>query len=215
MVSLSAVELCLANAERLLADASKVTNPTAAALAELSIEEAGKAWMLYFRMLFQGRKPRHVPRVPPKDRKAGEDYLDRHETYLRALDKQIFDGFQFHKVKLRFITFLLGYIEVSLPVLGVRGRLVPLAQAIHGPAFNVNGDTAAPDLESVRRLINAFRLENFTELDKVKHRGLYINLSRSGDLISPEVEVFPTPLLGALAGFLIQTLKGDLLALSR
>jgi HEPN superfamily AbiV-like protein len=215
MVSLTAVEVCVSNAERLLNDASKVSPPSSAALAELSIEEAGKAWMLYFRLLFQGRQTKFAPRLSSKERAPVEEYLDAHADYLRKLDQEILEGFRWHRVKLRFLSFLLGYVEIALPLLARKGRLVPLAEAIHGPAFNVKDRPNAANVDGVRDLIHAFRLESLTELSAVKERGLYVNLSRTGDLVSPDVEMLPAPLLMALAAFLILTLKGDLLALSR
>lgn len=215
IVSLTAVEVCVSNAERLLVDASKVSQPTSGALAELSIEEIGKAWMLYFRLLFQGRRTKLLPRLSAGERKTIGTYLESHAAYLGRLDKEILDGFKWHRVKLRFLSFLLGYIEVALPVLANKGRLAPLAEVIHGPAFNVQKEAEAVDIEGIRNLIRAFRLERLTELAEVKERGLYVNLSRAGDLVSPDVELLPVPLLMTLAAFLIQTLKGDLLALSR
>jgi AbiV len=214
-VSLTAVEICVANAERLLNDASKVSPPTTAALAELSIEEIGKAWMLYFRMLFQGRSSRFAPRLSARESEVVEAYLETHADYLRKLDKEILEGFRWHRVKLRFLSFLLGYLEVALPLLAKKGRLVPFAEAIHGPAFNVKEAATNLNLEGTRNLLKAFRLESLTELGEVKERGLYVNLSRAGDLVAPEIELLPAPLLMALAAFLIVTLKGDLLAMSK
>lgn len=214
-VSLTAVEVCVANAERLLLDASKVSPPSAAALAELSIEEIGKAWMLYFRMLFQGRRVRFAPKLSAKERAPVAAYLEAHAAYLRKLDSEILDGFRWHKVKLRFLSFLLGYVELALPILATKKRLIPLAEAIHGPAFNVRDGVAEVDLEGTRSLLKAFRLGSLTELGEVKERGLYVNLAKSGDLVSPAIEVFPGLLLMNLSAFLILTLKGDLLALSK
>jgi hypothetical protein len=213
-VSLTAVEVCVTNAERLLGDASKVSPSTAAALAELSIEESGKAWMLYFRLLFQGRKTKFTPRISARESRPVEAYLEAHSDYLKKLDREILDGFKWHRVKLKFLSFLLGYLDVALPLLLGKGRLLPLAEAIHGPAFNVRDETSVESIKEIQQLIKAFHLENFTELGAVKERGLYVNLSRTGDLVSPEIEVLPVPLLMTLAAFLIQTLKADLLALS-
>jgi hypothetical protein len=216
MVSLSAVELCVHNAERLLLDATKTSPPTAAALAELSLEEAAKGWMLYFRLIFQGRKSRVRIRMSPKESKVAVDFLDSKAVYLEGLDGEIFLAFKWHKVKLRFLAFLLEYLELALPVLVKRARTLKITQELHGPAFAVNEAFGTPDLEVMLRLIRSFRRDHLTELGEVKERGLYVNLSNSGvDLISPEIQPSAAPLLGSLAEFLIVALKGNLVLLTK
>jgi hypothetical protein len=215
MVSLSAVELCVGNAERLLIDSTKTTSPTAAALAELSIEEASKAWMLYFRTLFQGRTARHLPRLSRAEAQPIADYFVQHADYLAHLDREILDAFRFHKVKLRFLSFLLGYVKLALPVLSKKGRLTRLAQEVHGPAFNIQEQGVGANTDGMLKLIDAFRLESLTELHAIKERGFYVDFTKSGDLVSPDIEPLSAPLLGALAAFLITMLKGDLVLLTK
>ena len=183
VVSLSAVELCVLNAERLLVDATKVSPPTSAALAELSIEEAAKGWMLCFRLLAQGRCTRIRMRVTAKELKGASEYLGKQLEYLRGLDGEIIDAFKFHKVKLRFTAFLLQYLELALPVLAKKGGMLEAAQALQGPAFNVE-TLGAADLEGIMKLIRSFRKEQLTELEATKQRGLYVNLTNFREELS-------------------------------
>lgn len=214
VVSLSAVELCVLNAERLLVDATKVSLPTSAALAELSIEEAAKGWMLYFRLLAQGRRTRIRIGVTSRELKAASDFLESRADYLRGLDGEIIDAFKFHKVKLRFAAFLLQYLELALPSLAKEGGLLKAAQALHGPAFNVE-TLGTDDLDGIMKLLRSFRKGQLTELDSIKQRGLYVNLADSRDLVSPDLEPLSAQLLLALSAFLIVALKGDLLLLTK
>ena len=192
---LSASEICVLNAERLLEDATRVSPPTSAALAELSIEEAANGWMLYFRILFQGRKTRFKVHLSPRKKRAIDRYLEKNPPYLSNLDSEIQDAFRHHKVKLRFLTFLLGYVKCALPLMASeRKSLVALAKEVHGPAFNVRETDQPPDLSGVFQLIKAFRLERLPELDSVKQRGFYVRFTKSGDLTSPSIEPFPNAL---------------------
>ena len=215
LVSLSAVEVCLLNAERLLLDATKTSGPTAAALAELSVEEAAKAWMLYFRLLFQGRRPRFSPRLSRTGNAEIDEFLESQASYLRGLDNEIAAAFRFHKVKLRFLSFLLLYVEKVLPVLGKKGNLKRLAEEIHGPTIRISESAGGLNTENALRLLKAFRLERLTELDAVKQRGFYVGLTKRGDLVSPDIDPVPSQLLLQLGAFLILTLKGDLIALTK
>jgi AbiV family abortive infection protein len=215
-VTLSAVELCVQNAERLLLDAAKATPPTAAALAELSIEESAKAWMLFFRLLFQGRRSKAHIRLTSKEMKKAYQFLESKAEYLRGLDDEILLAFERHKVKLRFLAFLLEYIELALPVLSTKERALRIAQELHGPTFDASQIVSPPDVDGALRLLRSFRRDYLTELGEVKEHGLYVNLSETrGDLISPDVQSLPTGLLAALAGFLIVTLKGDLVLITK
>jgi hypothetical protein len=203
------------NAERLLLDATKTSGPTSAALAELSIEEAAKGWMLYFRLLFQGRKTKFSPRIPLKEWKAIEKYLDSRESYLRQLDGEIAAAFRSHIVKLRFLSFLLGYLKIALPVAAKRGRFARLAQEVHGPAIHIREEEGGVNVEGALKLIDAFNLESLNELDAVKQRGFYVGLTQRGDLVSPDIDPVPSRLLVELGAFLIVMLKGDLLILTK
>ena len=215
MVSLTAVQVCVQNAERLLEDATKTSGPTASALAELSIEESAKAWMLYFRLLFQGRGPRIRARIPRKKLLRVGEYLQQHRDYLSRLDREIAAAFRYHKVKLKFLAFLLGYLEVALPIFEEAERFKGIAEALHGPAFNVKELGVGVNVERLGKLLGSFRKEGLTALDQVKLRGFYVNMSEKGDLVSPSIEAFEPAPLGALAGFLVVSLKGELLLLTK
>ncbi len=214
-VSLSAVELCVENAERLLLDATKTSPPTSAALAELSIEEAAKGWMLYLRLIAQGRKVPHLPRISRAVSKALKRTLEENFDDLAHLDERIWEAFRDHRVKLRFLGVLLQFVSAGLPLLAKQDDVVRLTQDIQGPAFNPKEADPSKEIDAIKTLLSSFRVDGLTYLDLVKKRGFYVNLSEKGDLVSPSIESFPTRLLAELSAFLILTLKGDLLLVTR
>jgi hypothetical protein len=213
-VSFSAVQICIENAERLLVDATKTSPPTSAALAELSIEESSKAWMLFFRFMAQGRSVRNLPRVPTTGRKAMEGVIASNLRDFQNLDARILEAFRGHRVKLRFLGVLLQLLEISLPLLSRTDELARIGQDIQGPAINVREVDPAKEIESISQLISSFRLDGLTDLDSVKKRGFYVNITDKGDLISPSIYSLPTRLLIELAAFLIVALKANLLIVS-
>jgi hypothetical protein len=171
--------------------------------------------MLYFRLLLQGRRPRFSPRLSRSDRAELDEFLESYSSYLKGLDNEIAAAFRFHKVKLQFLSFLLRYVEKALPVLGKKGNLKQLAEEVHGPAIRISESTGGMNTENALRLLKAFRLERLTELDAVKQRGFYVGLTKRGDLVSPDIDPVPSQLLLQLGAFLILTLKGDLIALTK
>lgn len=214
-MSLSAVEVCLSNAQRLLLDATKTSGPTSAALAELSIEEAGKAWMLYFQLLFQGRRTKFAPRIASEEMAAIQKYFDQYEDYLKKFDDEIVAAFQSHKVKLQFLSFLLGYVEIVLPIIAKNGRVKKLAEEIYGTAINLGPYDMNTNVNGTLELIRTFNWKRLTELETIKQRGFYVNLSKRGDIVSPDIDPVPSKLLISLAALLIVMLKGDLIALTK
>lgn len=214
-VSFTAVEVCVENAERLLVDATKTSTPTAAALAELSIEEAAKGWMLFLRLQAQGRAVRNLPRIPKSVSKALEQAAQDSLDDLAHLDDRILEAFRDHRVKLRFLSLLLKFVSAGLPMLSKKEDMVRISQDIQGPAFNLQAIDPSREIESIELLLGSFKLEGLTNLDTIKKRGFYVNISERWDLVSPSIESFPTRLLLELAAFLIISLRGDLLLLTR
>lgn len=214
-VTLSAIEVCISNAERLLMDASKTSPPTAAALAELSIEEACKAWLLYLRLTFQGRRPKTNLRFKRKAELQLGQYIEANDEYLRDLDKEIAGAFKRHGFKLRFLQFLFGYLKIAVPAAKESKQLHRVPELLHRGLFDVKEAEMVPQMENVEQLLSMFRPENFERLVDLKERGFYVNLTNSGDLVSPEVESHPVVALEELAGLLIGTLKGELILLTR
>jgi AbiV family abortive infection protein len=209
------VEVCVENAERLLIDATKTSTPTAVALAELSIEEAAKGWMLYFRFMAQGRTVRNLPRISPRMRRAMEESAEATLRDFGSLDERIWEAFHSHRVKLRFLQFLLSQIKVSLPLLNQSDAVLRLRQDLSGPAFNIQEIDSAKEIEQIEHLISSFKLEGISDLDAMKKRGFYVNISEKGDLVSPSIHALPARLLLELAAFLIVSLKGNLILVSR
>ncbi|MDG6912435.1 MAG: hypothetical protein JRN35_05070 [Nitrososphaerota archaeon] len=215
-VSLTAIEVCISNAERLLQDAAKTSVPTSAALAELSIEEAAKAWMLYFRIRFQGKSLSVHPVLSETERRRIEKCVKDLAPSAEEFDAEVIASFRSHKVKLKFLGSLLRYVVVAMPMMAKQKKaLERLARRVHGEAFNLPIDQWPAVSSQLLELVKTFRPEHITELDSVKQRGFYVNLTGTWDLVSPDMEPFPNQLLMALAAFLIVTLKGDVVALTK
>jgi hypothetical protein len=74
------------------------------------------------------------------------------------------------------------------------------------PPPEAEGD---PDIGRVQKLLGAFKLEHFEELVVVKQKGFYVSLTGRGDLVSPDIDSFPSQLLLELGAFLITSLKSE------
>jgi hypothetical protein len=101
----------------------------------LAIEEAAKAWMLYIKLLVQGSGSRYTLPVAKAEREQLESYLKSNASYLEELDSEIVSVFREHKVKLRFMRFLLGYFKKLLSIVAKKELLRPFVEKIRGPAF--------------------------------------------------------------------------------
>jgi len=49
--------------------------------------------MLYFRLLFQGRRPKFSPRLSRNDQAELNKFLESHSSYLKGLDNEIAAAF--------------------------------------------------------------------------------------------------------------------------
>lgn len=213
-VSFTAVEVCVENAERLLVDATKTSAPTAAALAELSIEEAAKAWMLFFRFMAQGRTVHNLPRLTARVRQAMEASAEATLGDFGDLDERIWESFHRHPPKLRFLRFLLSQIKASLPLLTQKEAVLRIRQDTIGPAFNIHEVDPTKEIEQIEQLLSSYSLDGITELDMLKKQGFYVNISPKGDMVSPSILAPPVRLVLELSAFLIVALKGNLVLVS-
>jgi hypothetical protein len=163
--------------------------------------------MLFVRVKFQGHKTQAPLRLASNEARPAGDFLVSKADYPKGLDGEILLAFKWHKVKLRFLAFLLEYLEFTIPIPAKKERPVNVAQELHGAAFDVKLALGAPNIDATLKLIRSYRREFLTEIGEIKERGLYVNVSESGgDLISPGIQTLPTRLLMELAAFLIATL---------
>lgn len=191
--------------------------PTAAALAELSIEEISKAWLLYFVWLFgTGREPRRGSiKFTEKEESALEGFFKQNRRYLEGLGNELSLAFKDHPPKLKFLRFLFDYIELLTPILQKKKEYVAqLSETALGPVFNARRLMAGATPQSTPSVFEGFKRRGLTELARLKNRALYVDLSRSNELISPEVNLPVVPLLQMLAARLIVALKVELLSLT-
>lgn len=196
-------------------DATKTSAPTGAALAELSIEEACKAWMLYFWLLFQGRRTRAPLRASRKLARAMDAYLESKADYLTHFGTETLAAFKWHRVKLRFLSFLLGFLKITASESRSSDEIAKIVTRIQGGLYAPKGEFLVAGHKQVQEFLSSLQLEALPILADVKERGIYVNLTESRDLLAPDVESLPTQVLVALAAFLIESLKGELVLLTR
>lgn len=209
------IQLCLAGAERLLADAGRVSPPTQAALLELSIEEAAKAWMLYLVARTRARDSNLIPHgwnphliATQRDARALQRFLAGHSSYLRNLP--VDRAFHKHEVKLEFLQFLLEFLKLMAPVAQANRRSLIEGMAALNPAFNIRRMTKGTATNPIVGFVKSLKVEALPELTRIKERGLYVNSLPTGHLVAPETHPYLQPLMASLSMFLIAGLRAEL-----
>jgi hypothetical protein len=217
VVSVEAIQLCVLNSSRLLEDSGKVSAPSAAALAELSIEEISKAWLLYFVWLIgTGREQSRVSfKFTAKERDTIGQFFEKNRAYLDSLIDEVPLAFKDHPPKLRFLRFLMDYMQFVTPILLARKEyLAQVTEVALGPVFNARELLGETTLQSNPSVYQGFKRRGLSELAKVKNRGFYVDLTRSNEFIAPDMNVPVVPLLQGLSARLILALKFELLSLT-
>jgi len=217
------IQLCAANAERLLDDSTKTSAPTRVALIELALEEAAKGWMLYFRLmrdnpeavkasgvvdfarsaLVQGTKGRTIDELT--------DIIASFKDHAQLLMRPPLDeAFQHHRVKLAYVRALVETLAIVLPI-SSKVEYPPelLKRAIQGPA-RFGGLPPADRVARARKLFDEFLSQEVAEISVLKESGFYVDISGDGSFISPMSRVFKTAALEELADLLVTSLKGSI-----
>ena len=222
-VPIEAVQLCIANAERLLEDGQDVTEPTSAALIELALEEILKGWILFFNLTDQERWPATLNTSRIESQTAqGQSALTAQlakalsEKFSRIPKgpevRKIFGGPGAHPAKLAALDFILTLVESQLSSAEVARRAVKmLSRTVTGQAFNLEYVLDELDEESFKEFRQAFKLihpNQAPRLAKLKEVGLYVNLE--GNVFTapdthnyPDLDVFGTYVQG-----IVDLLKG-------
>ncbi len=226
------VQLCLLNAERLLADSKKTTSPTAVALVEFSLEELMKGWMLIF--IYTKNK---LDKLTETERKAtmeklglnlgslknefesmSEEDKEKFGSAVKVLfEPELKEAFWKHDIKLEYLAALLTYLKYCLPLLM---KIVDKESYI-GTISKITGDYTKLKLsqEEITQKIGEtqshlekFKTENLNILEKVKQRTLYVDVE-NGILISPNMRTFELEELKWLAEILQILLKINAMAM--
>ncbi|MDG6970671.1 MAG: hypothetical protein JRN54_06140 [Nitrososphaerota archaeon] len=206
----------MANAERLLEDSTKVSSPTQTALAELSLEEVAKAWMLYLTALQKrGKKdwlpPGQFPRMKGKSRdlrRVGK-FLEEHQSYLEHLP--VDQAFYRHEVKLEFLKFLLEYLRLLAPIAQTSRKQIIEWLSVANPGFNIGTIVSKRRPQAFDQILRRLNLWQLVTLNELKERGFYVNATRSGHLTAPDSHGTTfSVLVGSLALLLVVMLRGEI-----
>ena len=176
-ITLEAVQLCIANADRLLSDSKKVSEPTAFALAETALEEILKGWALFHRMDTRGDNISSRTRDPNL------------KAFMEAIGgiklERLFDS---HEEKLQVLEPALEWIE---------GRFDDLEVAREGSASPESGSTNEPphylfstaelqrEIQLHRSLFGVVKQSLKAGLRREATSGLYVDKTPDGRIIAP------------------------------
>lgn len=202
-VTIEDVQLCIANAERLLADADKVSEPSAVALSELALEETLKGWVLYVHRTDEKRDARRTALVAAAPIRR---YLDDNAALLKRIESRTV--FKSHWAKLDALRFVAGFIRISLKHTPVK-ELVESARKVTPGGTSMSGFIDEPVIAQVGRLLTVVNEEEARELTGLKEKGFYVNLSDRDQLVSPDSLLFPNGKVFAVyVRMILSVLKG-------
>jgi hypothetical protein len=217
--TLEGIQMCAMNAERLFNDAQKgVSEPTAVALLELSLEELSKAFALLFRHIderFEDANPRRsiklvsqslgtktLPQFSKEDLKKIREATAANNLGAPMTAEEFGD----HVVKLERIQAVIKYVKIVIPimtkyankqsVLSSRGAGLMNLKAIEKEVGEQKGD-----------YLEVINEEKIPELTLHKEKALYVDYERV--FRSPSTQVYPTTALGYLVATLLAALKWD------
>lgn len=210
-ITLDTVQLCIGNAERLLADSEKVSEPTALALAETAMEEALKGWVLYFHRV---DRDRDAPAVEPRPE------LRRAITGSEGLWKELFESamaadprsmFESHGKKLEHLDRIL---EVLARIVGglSEDEFAEMASASFEPVASLRGmssETRKAALSEAREALSLIQKGQARGLRDWALRGLYVDLTGVDRVVDPQSQVLVrAEALRAVVRALLSFLKG-------
>ena len=209
------------NAERLLNDSRKnVSEPTKAALLELSLEELSKSYRLLLQCWFTKATEMGDDKadsafektVGPELWKAAKEN-DKMFEGLPNLDSVVkpmnIKEFRNHIVKLENVASIVTMFKVVVPIMFEHANLGKIAgEKVSYIDFTkaVNWKRAGRSME---KTLSAIREENLADLTALKENGFYVDYE-NGNFISPSARVFATDHLRDLVSLLATELKGEI-----
>ncbi len=208
------------NAERLFNDAQKgVSEPTAAALFELSLEELSKSYALLFRYIDEQRdaagRSKAIKLISrslgkktlPQFSKADREKIKKATKGIDLGAPMTIDEFGNHEVKLERVQAVVKYVKAVIPImmryadrqaiLTSRGAGLINLDAVEKGGANENAD-----------YLQVINEDKITELLLHKEKGFYVDYD--GTFRSPSAQVFPTAAIAYLVGALLSALKWDI-----
>ena len=205
-------ELCLLNAERLLVDSEKVSEPTKAALIELSLEEIAKGLGLYF-LYFKGEVEKQDIKLSEESKQRLNEFLEKNKETINGL--KISDMFSMHKEKLKFLGFLIEFLKVLPNIFLNETEFTKLSiSQIVGPAFNSeNFPDTSEELEKLDKILKMFNSQNISALQEIKENGFYVDI-KNNNVIAPAANLYVNEIFFTIAKILIYFLKGIIKSVS-
>ena len=186
--SVSDVDLCRRNAQRLMRDAKRTSSESELALLELAFEELAKGYMVFFRIAFRGSidRPSESRTLPSLDPGPILSILERNHRLLS--DDAVREAFWNHDIKLEMAELIFDLLD----------RLVgPLEQVSRfrsqGLPFRIrlvlwfarSRRIRGMAIEHLREVISGLRASGFARLDDIGKQATYVGLDRSAERCFP------------------------------
>jgi hypothetical protein len=195
-VPIEAVELCVSNAYRLLADSEDLSEGSAVALTELALEETLKAWILFFHRNDMGR-PRPTPPTRPvgqssKGRTVPRKIQEAQAALILQVSKvDLVEAFSSHYPKLDLLPAILELTRQVYKYAKPK-ELVRQSQLMLGGIFDFTGLIDSDEIEDYLKILDVVNVERVREFALLKERGFYVNLTKEGSFLSPDSRPFPS-----------------------
>jgi hypothetical protein len=218
--TLEGIQMCAMNAERLLNDAQKgISEPTAVALLELSLEELSKAFALLFRHIDErfdaanrgksiklvsrslGRKT--LPQFSTEDIKK----IKAATTTKNLGAPMTVEEFGDHSVKLERIQAVVRYVKIVTPIMMKYADRQSIVSSRGAGLVNLEAVEKQVGEQS-EQYLGMINEEKIPELIMHKEKALYVDYDRT--FRSPSTQVYPTAALAYLVGNLLAALKWDI-----
>ena len=207
VIGIEDVQLCVANADRLLSDAAHVSSPTAVALTELALEEVLKGWVLYAHRSDRAHDAPQRARAIPKEIEA---YIEDNFPLIQQIHPR--SVFESHWKKLDALTFTAGLLKMTLKHLTPR-QIAEGADQTAGGGVSHGALVTPVAIAEIRKLLSVVDESNARKLSGLKERGFYVNLTSRDQMVSPQAILLLDPKVLALyVALIIGGLRGIITA---
>ena len=218
--TLEGIQICTMNAERLLNDAGKgVSEPTAVALLELSLEELSKAYALLFRhiderfdaanrkksikLVSQSLGKKTLPQFSDEDIKKIREATTANNLGAPMTVKE----FGNHDVKLERIQAVVKFVKATIPILMKYSDKQSVISSRGAGLLNLKA-FEKQEGEHGDEILGIINEDEIPALTIHKERALYVDYEKA--FRSPSTQVYPTVPLAYLVGTLLNALKWDI-----
>ena len=210
-ITLQGVQLCIANADRLLKDSSSVSEPSAFALAELALEETLKGWVL---LSHHGKQEVQTP-VENDEKEASISHFSSALNELTKVDADKL--FSTHQQKLKALEPTLNLVARTLS--GVNSETYQEIAQTSAPGITLMKAPSEADIrtltENLDKASDYFRNYGAAGLRQLAMSGFYVDRTDSGEIISPSCSsIIPAYPIQTITLVLLGFLRGSVLKAS-